>query len=739
MPDQEKHYFLTVLLTDKFLQSSLVSNNGQGIQIKEFSEIKAYFDRKDLLEQLDKSLQQLGPDSQDVVETIFAFDNTWLEDKDLSDTKKPIVKEISEELSLDAIGQFSISEAMAEARLIGDEGDSCLLLIFKEDSFDLIFLKHGQFLDLITVGRSGNIVNDFNEVLARASKHLGQEGKYFPNKILMTSIALKQKELESLHDQLVKEDWTNNPGFTQAPNIVVLEADYMIKSVSLSAGKIFTKENFLAKMPNAGEQRIDTSRQEIKPEPEKEIEPDLSLEQVEELKPVGPTIEPIKNQINEDYAVEKPSASSFGIKFDQNYFSKDKEKAVMQDQDFQRIEETKNQSKKKRSPLARFYLAHKKMILLGFAAGLLAVLLIFTIFSFFFSKVKVILTPEQTLLQKNVAIVLDPNIEDSDFSKALLKASLEDKEISGQDVTATTGIGLVGDKAKGKVAIYNKTSEETELNSGTIISSEGIKFLLDETVKVPAATEKDGGSGVDYGKIEVAVTANDIGSEANLNKDTKFRVADYFDDKFSATATDTFSGGSSREVRVVAEVDQSRLLASLSEKLVIEASKELEEESKDGVHLVPTSKTTVTKSDFSAKVGDETESLSLDLSLEVEAVKYLSSDLKQLALAILEEDLPDGYTFIDQDPSLLSDKAQVASGSSKIKLNADLSAKAVASLKLDELKKEVLGQQWSEVIKNLEDKSEIKQVQVIYNPPFLNGILRKLPSDQSRITVELSK
>jgi len=56
MPDQEKHYFFTVLLTDKYLQSSLVSNNGQGIQIKEFSEIKTYFDRKDLLDQLDKSL-----------------------------------------------------------------------------------------------------------------------------------------------------------------------------------------------------------------------------------------------------------------------------------------------------------------------------------------------------------------------------------------------------------------------------------------------------------------------------------------------------------------------------------------------------------------------------------------------------------------------------------------------------------------------------------------------------------
>ncbi|HPS40813.1 MAG TPA: hypothetical protein PLQ50_02285, partial [Candidatus Woesebacteria bacterium] len=302
MPDQEKRYFFTILLTDKYLQSSLVSNNGQGIQIQEFSEIKTYFDRQDLLTQLDKSLQQLGPDSQDIVETIFVFDYAWLENGELSDLKKPIVKEISEELSLDALGQISIPEALAEARLIGDENDSCLLLVFKEDSFDLIFLKHGQFLDLITVGRSGNVVDDFTEVLARAAKHLDQEGKYFPNKVLLTSIALKPKAMESLHEQLVKVDWTSNPGFAQAPTIVILEADYMIKSASLSAGKIFTKEAFLAKMPQ--------------------------VEFVAKSAPMNPTIttrptapSPEVHNPN-DYAIEKPSVSSFGINLKQDYLTK---------------------------------------------------------------------------------------------------------------------------------------------------------------------------------------------------------------------------------------------------------------------------------------------------------------------------------------------------------------------------------------------------------------------------------
>ena len=705
MPDQVKHHFLTVLLTDKFLQSSLVSNNGQGVQIKEFSEIKSYFDRQDLIDQLDKSLQQLGPDSQDVVETIFAFDHDWLQEGQLSDVKKAIIKEVTEELSLEAVGQFSVPEALAEARLIGDEHDSCLLTVFKEDVLDLIFLKHGQFLDLISVGRSGNVVDDFNELLARAAKHLGQDGKYFPSKVLMTSIALKPKEMAALHEELAAVDWVKNPGFTQAPTIVVLEPDYMVKSVSLSAGKVFAKENMLAKMPSqsfvANQEPVLTSTLPATPE---------------------------------DYAIERASASSFGIDLSQsNLLNHNKNEVIAVEP------EPVKKPHHKRSFFSRFYLSHQKMILIGVGAGLLGLLSLFTVFAFLLSKVTVVLTPEQSLLQKSIKITLDPNIAQSNFDQALLKASLQQKEISGQDVTATTGIGLVGDKAKGKVAVYNKTVEKVKLKEGTVLSNDGVEFLTDREIEIAGATEKSGGSGMDYGKAEVEVTAKDIGSEANFNKETKFRVADYFDDKFSAVALGNFAGGSSREVRVVAQVDMDRLTQALHKKLVEEAMKEFEDESVGGTYFVPTGKNRSVKSNFSAELGTETESLTLDLTLEVEAVKYLSADLKKLGLALLEKDLPAGYSFVDQDPSLLSDKAQSSSSSAQISLTADLSAKAMADLDLEEIKQQILGKSWLEVEEQLENNSEIKQATVVFHPPFLINILRNLPSDPARIILELSK
>jgi flagellar motor switch protein FliM len=125
------------------------------------------------------------------------------------------------------------------------------------------------------------------------------------------------------------------------------------------------------------------------------------------------------------------------------------------------------------------------------------------------------------------------------------------------------------------------------------------------------------------------VDSTRYGAEANFNKDTIFRVAEYFDDKFTASALDNFSGGSSREVRVVAQADLQQLSKNLSEKLLKEVNEELQQSAKEGIYLVPTGKNKILKSDYSAQVGEETESLTLNLTLAVEAVKYSSADLKE--------------------------------------------------------------------------------------------------------------
>ena len=722
---KKSHYFITIILTDRYLQSSLVSNNGQGVQIKEFSPIKSYFDQRDLLEQLDLSLQELGPESEDVSETIFAFDDSWLKDGDLDDNKKVIVQEVTESLSLEAIGQFSTSEALAEARIIADENDSCLLLVFKDESFDLIFLKHGRLLNLVNIGRSNDIVADLQEALARINKSLSDENKYFPNKLLLTSISLNQKELDKISNSLHKFDWTSNPGFLQEPSIAALEEDYMIKSISLSAGKILNKEGLKLKVENKTEALEST---------ENEVTPVSALPTEEELVFPDDNDNPLEME-------EEEQASSFGIAVDEGLIKskfpglkKDKKKENMMDL---AIEDDQPKKNKKRSSFQRFVLQHKKVILIGSGVGLLSLLILFSVFSLFLSKVRVKITPDKQLLQRSTQITLNSNISESDFEKAILKASVEEKTINGEDVMETTGISLVGEKASGKVNIFNKTDEEKEFSAGTSLTHEGISFTLDEDVKVASASETSSGSGTEYGKAEVSITASDIGADANLGEDSKLRVDDYYDDSFSAVVIDGLTGGSSREIRVISQADRTTLLNNLKAKLVEEAQKEFDQESTDGVYYLATGNTTVATSNFSGEIGDEAETLSLNLALNVESIKYLSTDLKQLAAEVLKQDLPENYQFVDEEPELMTAPAESASASAAIKLDAELMAKAVAQLDINSLESEILGKDLGEASSILTSKETIKDAQLVFTPPFLANILKKIPNNSNRIEFEI--
>lgn len=736
MSNQEYPYFFSVLLTDRVVQAALVSNNGQGIQIKEFSTLRPYSDRKDLLKQLDESFQQLGPESEEVAEAVFALDHRWLVNGELKDEYKPIMQEVTEELSLEALGQMSIAEGLAEARLIGNEHDSCLLLLLHERELEVIFIKHGQLLECSSVGRSGDMVADMQEMLARLSKHLQQAGAYFPSKILLASLELTQKELQGLHDELQAVDWTNHPGFVQAPSIVVLENDYAIKSVSLAAGKVLAKETLAASTPPAASSASTLNHTSG---PASAPVPPVA---VAATAPAPAASAPVLITASPAPATQ---ASSFGIDLaiaPELTAVKPVSTATVPVTDVAVAAPTAPPShspKIGKKSWRRLLASPRKMIAVGVAAGVLGLTLVFAFFAFFLSQVIVQVQPASEVLTKSTLLTLDPSVASSDLTKSILKAALESKTISGQDVGQTTGIALVGDKAAGKVTLFNKTDQELELKAGTLLKGEKMDFLTDEAVKIDAAVEKSGGSGVDFGKAEVKVTAKDIGIEGNLNKDTRLRVAELGEDKASANTLENFSGGSSREVRVVAEADQQTLLKNLSATLLAEAAKEFAVESKSGVYLLPTGDSKVVSSKFSAKVGDETDNFTLELELETKALKYLASELRALAQDLLRQELREGYTFVDEDPEIMSDVVKTASASATAQLQVQLSAKTSAQIDEAALLTAIVGRSQAEASSVLQQHKLLKAHRLLYQPDFLRHLLPALPNDPARIKLELAK
>jgi hypothetical protein len=732
-PKASEKLFISIILSDQELQSALLSKE-QGI--KEYSNIKNYFDRQDLLMQLDQSLQDLGPVADDVAECVFIFEDSWLKDDDLLDSKKVVVQEIAEDLSLSAIGQLSISEGIYQARILKDVHDSSITIYLREKDFDLVLIKHGQLLAKLKVGRSDKLSDDLQEGLARISQDLGEQGKYFPNKVFLCTFSLSQKDLKNDQIELQAYDWTQVGGFLQNPEFVLLDQDFLVKSLSLAANYILSNESTTELgVLNTEKSAKETSTSQDSSESELAI-----ANEAAKVSSFGIDLSAEKAVVDQQNKKTVPTSQSEEIS------ALDDEEA--EDQTQTNLVGDNLLMDEKKTAVKHFFKKNRKSMKIGIGGGLLVLLALFLFFYLFLSNVTIEITPNQQVLQKNVEIILDPQAEASDFSQNLMKVSLVQKEVSGEDVASTTGVSLVGEKAKGKVELFNKTFTDKTFAAGTSLKyendDESVLFVLDEEVTVPAAEseeeEKEGERGrvtdIDYGSLEVTVTARDIGAEANIKEDSKLLVANFSEDTYSATAIENFTGGFSREVRVVSPDDLSNLLNQLREELNQIAADEFQAESKDGTYFVPTGNSEIINSQYDYEEGDEIETLSLSMTLEVEAVQYSSDDLKQLAEEVLLLELPENYVFVDEKPSLLSgEPVLMDDDSDRLVLDAELSAKAKANIDSNLIQDLVVGKTVEEAKNNLKEQELIDQAEIIFQPSFMSKFFYKIPKDSARFNL----
>ena len=230
-------------------------------------------------------------------------------------------------------------------------------------------------------------------------------------------------------------------------------------------------------------------------------------------------------------------------------------------------------------------------------------------------------------------------------------------EVSGMKSTKSTGTTLLGDKARGEVTIYNKTTKQTSLTKGTVINSGIIKFSIDDEIKIASASET--GEGITFGKATVKVTAAAIGSESNLGANSNFTLSEFNESNLSAKNNLPLSGGTSREITTVSEEDQNTLEEDLTAQLIKEAKQKILTEIKINDKLLdsPVS-TSVSSKKFSQEVGSEAKELSLELTLKIEGYVYNKDELEKL-IDPTSLNIAEGYKF---DPTKTLIKLKQAEG-----------------------------------------------------------------------------
>ncbi|MBD3279374.1 MAG: hypothetical protein GF390_01540 [Candidatus Pacebacteria bacterium] len=703
-----KKFYITLFFSEDLVQAALWYLAGSQIVIAQQSALYQFRNDQDCLLKTDEALQELGPESENVTQTVFAFDSDWATQAGVAAEKKPLLQKLSKELTLKPLGFVLVEEALHHFLLNQDQFVSALVLYLRAHRLVIGLLKQGKWLGTKEVGRSANLVADVEEGLARAINLLPRKtADRFPAQILLTTLTLADKKLQEHQQQLLTQDWSEKAKFLQTPIIESLP----------------TKELFTALVYQSGQAVMQDQG------PSK-----LSAQQAKAQSSPKPT-----------------QASSFGVPVKSTTFpSVDKQQVqpASKSTEPQMMTKIKKTSKlavwwqKLRKRLGSWKKTHHAAVLLGVGSGLLALLILALGWSWFGRSAEVILELKKRSVSKEVAVTIDPDRSSSDLENLILSAQLVSKEKTGQKTMETTGVEQVGEPAKGKVVLFNKTDQVKKFASGTVLKKGDLEFTLDQEVTVASASVKENTSGdgetKDYGQAEVSITAQEIGAESNLAKDTELTIENFANDTYAASIKDDLSGGASREVQVVSAADRQQLLADLTKELVEAAEEEFAQESgQDNQHFIPIGQVEQVEVEFDAETDDEAETLTLDLTVTVAAAAYTAGDLQPLVEQVLASEIPQGYQLTDQDPQILSSPQQSSSEDQQINLVVNVSAQAVPQIELSTWQEQLAGQSLSAARTWLDDQDRLAGFELKLKPFLAKVLFKKLPqSDKINLIIK---
>lgn len=307
------------------------------------------------------------------------------------------------------------------------------------------------------------------------------------------------------------------------------------------------------------------------------------------------------------------------------------------------------------------------------------------------------------------------------FDKAkegFLTVQSASSSVAMKDVKITTGKRDIGEKAKGEVTLYNFDDKDKVFSKGTIIQLDSLKFTTDDEVKVAASTLASDASAKLPGKSKVKVTAQDIGTESNLDKSKRFKIADLSQSIYFAMNDAAFTGGTRKTVRTVSSRDQEDLKASLLQKAKDQQKQEILKTQNKLVTLLDSLMDfQLADIKFSKELGEEGENLSLQAKV---IAKYYYFDTALMTAVLkkeVEKDVPAGYALENKN---LTFKI-ISATKDKTGLTIQLNLKAKGTKKIDtkSVMTQIRGKQVSSVESLLKSEYGAKSSNINVVPPLI--------------------
>ncbi|OGH43986.1 MAG: hypothetical protein A3I49_00565 [Candidatus Levybacteria bacterium RIFCSPLOWO2_02_FULL_37_11] len=260
-----------------------------------------------------------------------------------------------------------------------------------------------------------------------------------------------------------------------------------------------------------------------------------------------------------------------------------------------------------------------------------------------------------------------------------------------------------------------------------------MEFTLDKSVTVASGSSDP--INPKSGQANVTVTASKFGTSYNLPSGTKFTIGEL--STVAAKNDDAFSGGTTKNVSVVAKADIDKLTKQLTSDLEKKAREELSKQvTSDSVLLPVFSSEDFSKKSFSKDADDEAQQVSLTAEIEFTGIIYSKKDLISFAKDSFQKELGPNLVIDEKNLSLdVKDFEKTDDG-----VSGTMEITAILLPKIDEksLASEIAGKSLSDAQRRLEGLPKVETVEIRISPsiPFLP---KRLPISSGKIKFIIEK
>jgi hypothetical protein len=629
---------------------------------------------------------------------LFGVPETWIQDDNLKPEHLKLLRSLSKDLDLAPMAFVSSSHAISHLLQKQQGVPLTAVLVEVGDPMTVSVVKAGKVITTKMHKRTDDLPKDIEKVLLGFS-----EVEVLPSKIVLYG----EEDLTKFKEELQTYSWMKDLPFLHLPKIENLPLGTTLKAICLAGGSeleenIIYSEKNIAKDANV----VPVVAMEEVPVRRRSMEDDYSEDEiVEPDMPTHQKVGPVSTMLAPLAKVKQAITSPF--------------------------------SPKEPHPNAPAPKGIKGLLLnkLFIVPAILLVLLIVGVVVLPKAKVDVFIDMQN--LENSATITADPNVTAVSESNNIIPGKLVDDTVDGSAKGTASGQKKIGDPAKGKVLVYNATTNGITLNKGTILTSDsGAKFTLDSEVKV--ASKSASAADPPTSSSPTDATASEIGPDGNIAAGSNLKVGDFSKSDVVAKVDTAFAGGVSKNVSVVTADDQKKLLATLTSELRQKAQQEIQGKLSGDMKILPEALTeNIISQSFSKKVGDQATDFTLNVTAKYTGTAYSDNDLKQLVSKLVSTNVPDGFEL---DVSKTETQAEV----SKVEKDGKLifSAKFVAKLnpKLDQnqIKRDIAGKTIEQAAERLKQVNNVIGSQVMFTPPLPAGPWQRLPILPQNITLEIT-